>query len=159
VASDTAIRLVLASSDATLEDVSAALGQYGPDASSDAVAELRRLREKLKKKQKKGRQRERRQHDESGVQGAAGPSAPTASSTSADDEPPDEFMCPITQEVMGDPVVASDGHTYERAAIERWVAKKMTSPKTGGALESAIIFPNHSIRRQIREWQERRQPG
>ena len=69
---------------------------------------------------------------------------------------PAEFTCPITQEVMEEPVVASDGHTYERAAIERWMAKKMTSPKTGEALESATIFPNHSIRGQVREWQEKR---
>ena len=29
------------------------------------------------------------------------------------------FRCPITQEVMGDPVAAVDGHVYERAAIEQ----------------------------------------
>ena len=30
------------------------------------------------------------------------------------------FLCPITQEVMTDPVLTSDGHTYERDAIEHW---------------------------------------
>ena len=30
------------------------------------------------------------------------------------------FLCPITQEVMDDPVITSDGHTYERVAIEQW---------------------------------------
>ena len=158
-ANDAEIHSVLASSDATIEVLSAALEQYGSDASSDAVAELKRRRERLKRKQKKERQRERRGQahgqDDAGARGAADPSGPAASSASAADEPPDEFMCPITQEVMADPVVAADGHTYERAAIERWVAKKMTSPRTGGALESATIFPNHSIRRQIREWQEK----
>merc|ERR1711924_489863 len=29
--------------------------------------------------------------------------------------------CPITMEVMRDPVVAADGYTYEREAIERWL--------------------------------------
>jgi len=33
---------------------------------------------------------------------------------------PPEFYCPITHEVMVDPVVAQDGHTYERQAIEEW---------------------------------------
>ena len=36
----------------------------------------------------------------------------------AEDEP---FVCPITEELMDDPVIASDGYTYERAAIERVV--------------------------------------
>ena len=158
-ANDSTIRSVLASSDATLEDVSAVLALYEGDASSDAITELKRLHARLKKKQKKERQRQRRQQDESGAQGVADRSGPSTSSAIAAAEPPDEFMCPITHEVMEDPVVAADGHTYERAAIERWVAKKLMSPKTGGALGSATIFPNHSIRSQIREWQEKQSPG
>ena len=39
-------------------------------------------------------------------------------------------VCPITQEVMQDPVVTSDGHTYERTAIERWFETHSTSPVT-----------------------------
>ena len=35
---------------------------------------------------------------------------------------PDAFKCPITQERFFDPVVAADGHTYERIAIERWLS-------------------------------------
>jgi hypothetical protein len=37
-------------------------------------------------------------------------------------EIPEDFKCPIsvTDELMKDPVVAADGHTYERAAIEEW---------------------------------------
>jgi hypothetical protein len=34
-----------------------------------------------------------------------------------DNEPPEEFLCPITQELMKDPVVASDGHTYEKYGV------------------------------------------
>ena len=82
----------------------------------------------------------------------AAPAAPATADN--DDEPPDELICPITQEVMEDPVVAADGHTYERAAIARWMVKRMTSPKTGEDLESPIVFPNHSVRRMVREWQE-----
>ena len=33
---------------------------------------------------------------------------------------PDEFFCPISHEVMGDPVVASDGYSYERVALQKW---------------------------------------
>ena len=69
-------------------------------------------------------------------------------------EPPDEFVCPISQELMVDPVLASDGHAYERASIERWFEKRLTSPKTGEALETAALFPNHPLRRMIMEWRE-----
>ena len=37
-----------------------------------------------------------------------------------DDDHPKNFICPITQAVMVDPVVTADGHTYEREAIEQW---------------------------------------
>uniref|UniRef100_A0A1I8FTJ6 U-box domain-containing protein n=1 Tax=Macrostomum lignano TaxID=282301 RepID=A0A1I8FTJ6_9PLAT len=38
-------------------------------------------------------------------------------------EPPStQFVCPVTREVMLDPVIAADGHTYERSAIETWFA-------------------------------------
>ena len=35
-------------------------------------------------------------------------------------EYPTEMDCPITQSLMLDPVTASDGHTYERSAIQYW---------------------------------------
>lgn len=58
---------------------------------------------------------------------------------------------------MADPVFATDGHTYERQHIERWLATKLISPKTGEELKTADVFPNHSMRRQIIEWRERQQ--
>ncbi|NEJ83202.1 hypothetical protein GR268_42755, partial [Rhizobium leguminosarum] len=36
----------------------------------------------------------------------------------AEEPIPDECFCPITQEIMEDPVIAQDGHTYERTAIQ-----------------------------------------
>ena len=65
-----------------------------------------------------------------------------------------DFICPITTEVMSDPVMAADGHSYERSAIERWLATKSTSPMTGEALVHSFLAPNHTLRRQIREWEE-----
>ena len=38
------------------------------------------------------------------------------------------FQCPITHGLMIDPVIAEDGNTYEREAIEEWLSKKATSP-------------------------------
>ena len=70
------------------------------------------------------------------------------------EEPPADFNCPITTEIMSDPVMAADGHAYERTAIERWLATRSTSPLTGGELEHTHLCPSHILRRQIREWQQ-----
>jgi hypothetical protein len=92
--------------------------------------------------------------DTTGTVQAASEAPLAAPSSSEPREPPDEFACPITHELMDDPVMASDGHTYERRAIERWLETKKTSPKSGLPLESVAVFPNHLVRRLIREWQE-----
>ncbi len=57
---------------------------------------------------------------------------------------------------MVDPVVASDGHTYEREAIEGWLHErgKRTSPMTGLPLESLQLLPNRVIKSAALEWQE-----
>ena len=34
-----------------------------------------------------------------------------------------ELTCPITCELFIDPVIAADGTTYERSAIEEWMAQ------------------------------------
>jgi len=62
---------------------------------------------------------------------------------------PPEFFCPITQELMRDPVCTSDGHTFEREAIAHWLRGSVTSPLTGARLESAALIPNHSMRNAI----------
>ena len=67
---------------------------------------------------------------------------------------PDIFTCPITQDLMIDPVLATDGHTYERRAIEDWLVSHSTSPMTGAELEMKAVFPNHVVRGQIRTWHE-----
>jgi hypothetical protein len=46
----------------------------------------------------------------------------------------DDLICPITLQVFCDPVVATDGRTYERAAIVRWITEHGTSPFTRQSL-------------------------
>ena len=67
---------------------------------------------------------------------------------------PDDFICPITAEIMTNPVSTSDGFTYERAAITEWLRTKDTSPKTGATLESKMLIPNHLVRGMIRAFNE-----
>ena len=62
-----------------------------------------------------------------------------------------EFICPITMELMRDPVSTLDGQTYERAAIEAWLAEHDTSPLTGEKLSSKVLIPNVFALTQI-EW-------
>ena len=82
------------------------------------------------------------------------PSSAAEAPAPREEEPPADFICPITTEIMSDPVMAADGHSYERSAIERWLATKSTSPMTGEALVQSFLAPNHTLRRQIREWEE-----
>jgi hypothetical protein len=67
--------------------------------------------------------------------------------------PPDNFLCPITNEVMEDPVVAADGHTYEREAIETWFRRRNTSPMTNQVI-APNLFPNFNLRSQIAAWDQ-----
>ena len=65
----------------------------------------------------------------------------------------EELLCPISCEIMTDPVSADDGHTYERACIEAWFAKgKRTSPATNELLESLKLRPNHVVRRMVAKY-------
>ena len=59
---------------------------------------------------------------------------------------PPEIVCPITDEIMRDPVMAADGHTYERRAITDWFAHHDTSPITNLALDNTNLIPNHLAR-------------
>eukprot|EP00964_Phaeocystis_antarctica_P027761 scaffold15656_cov69-Phaeocystis_antarctica.AAC.1 len=86
---------------------------------------------------------------EGGGRGAAGPSE-----ASEAEEVPDEYICPITAEIMTDPVTTVDGFTYERTAISEWLRTKDTSPFTGATLESKTVIPNLSLRSIIRGFSE-----
>ena len=56
---------------------------------------------------------------------------------------------------MEDPVIASDGLCYERAAIEEWVAEHgAVSPVTKQAITAELI-PNHSLRSLLQALQQR----
>ena len=90
---------------------------------------------------------------------AAGPGACPAGRP----PPPDAFLCPISHELMVDPVFAADGHSYQRSEIEKWFATgaaagRPTSPMTNSALRSRVLTPNHVLRSQIKDWQGRSGP-
>ena len=53
-----------------------------------------------------------------------------------------KLICPISHEIMLDPVIAADGTTYERQQIERWLHDHDTSPLTGLPLAHKELLPN-----------------
>ena len=67
------------------------------------------------------------------------------------------FSCPITHELMLDPVMCSDGQTFDRASIFRWFAqcdaegRVCTSPTTGAVLTSDALLPNVLVRAMMED--------
>ena len=52
-----------------------------------------------------------------------------------------DFICPIGGEIMTDPVISKDGHTYERKHIEEWFRVRLSSPLTNENLTSVWNDP------------------
>lgn len=53
--------------------------------------------------------------------------------------------CPITGQPMLNPVVAADGHTYEKSAILRWLQTSHISPLTGEVMRHKEVVPNYLL--------------
>lgn len=73
-----------------------------------------------------------------------------------DIEIPQYFVCPISLQIMKDPVTAVTGITYDRDSIESWLAKSRgtaTCPVTKQPLpKDSALTPNHTLRRLIQAW-------
>ena len=66
-----------------------------------------------------------------------------------DDECPAQLICPITGCRMKDPVVAADGHSYDRQAILQWFASHQTSPMTGAPVPTIQVFDNYALKKLL----------
>jgi hypothetical protein len=86
---------------------------------------------------------------------------------------PDVYYCPITFSIIHDPVIDSEGNTYERVAVENWIRANGTSPLTRTTSSVESLYPNHaiadlldiekgrtegSIHPSIRKWKEEEPP-
>jgi hypothetical protein len=56
------------------------------------------------------------------------------------------FHCPLTLEVMKNPVVTVDGHSFEESAIRLWLQDHDTSPMTNQVLASKVLIPNITLK-------------
>ena len=94
------------------------------------------------------------ENDTTGISMAHNRRAPAAAESNASF--PESFRCPISQSLMRDPVTAADGHSYERANIEKWFYNRhdssLTSPFTGLRLPSRAVVPNIALRKAIDEF-------
>jgi len=67
----------------------------------------------------------------------------------ADVSVPAAYLCPITQSIMSDPVIDREGNSFERTAIEAWLAVRGNSPVTRTPLTTGDLAPNRSLRTAI----------
>ena len=63
----------------------------------------------------------------------------------------EKLHCPISHEVMKNPVLAKDGQTYEKEVIQEWIARKSTSPFTREVLNVNDLTPNLALKSEVEE--------
>ncbi|KAL5860049.1 hypothetical protein ACOSQ4_001345 [Xanthoceras sorbifolium] len=69
---------------------------------------------------------------------------------------PSYFRCPLSLELMSDPVIVASGQTYERAFIQKWLDQGLTvCPKTRQTLTHANLIPNYTVKAMIANWGEK----
>jgi hypothetical protein len=62
------------------------------------------------------------------------------------------FRCPISHGLFKDPVLCSDGFTYERPDINRWFKIKGESPMTRAPISNTHQYPNYALKNVITEF-------
>ncbi|KAI8542078.1 hypothetical protein RHMOL_Rhmol08G0111000 [Rhododendron molle] len=68
---------------------------------------------------------------------------------------PAEFCCPLSLELMRDPVILASGQTYERGFIKKWIDLGLTvCPKTRQTMADTNFIPNYAVKSQIAIWCE-----
>lgn len=70
-----------------------------------------------------------------------------------DEDVPDQFLDPITYELMEDPVLCTkSGHTYERKTIELWIEENGADPVTRQKIKKKHLVPNRGLKDLIADW-------
>ena len=65
---------------------------------------------------------------------------------------PESFICPITQNIMIDPVISPYGISYEKYAIENWLCKNNVDPFSQKPLKKEQLVRNFALKNAIREF-------
>ncbi|CAO1944178.1 unnamed protein product [Urochloa humidicola] len=68
---------------------------------------------------------------------------------------PADFCCPLSLELMSDPVIVASGQTYERVFIRKWLDFGYNvCPKTRQTLGHTNLIPNYTVKQLIENWSE-----
>ena len=67
-------------------------------------------------------------------------------------EIPKEFLCPITLSIMKNPVLMTDGQTYEKSAIEKYLEISTLSPLTKQPISMKDATPNYALKSLIENY-------
>ncbi|CAN4093243.1 unnamed protein product [Withania somnifera] len=68
---------------------------------------------------------------------------------------PPYFRCPLSLELMENPVIIASGQTYEKASIRKWLDQGLnTCPKTRQVLSHSNLIPNYTVKALIENWCE-----
>lgn len=68
---------------------------------------------------------------------------------------PPEFYCPISEEIMEDPVIIETGQTYDRKSILAWLQRgRNVCPLTGKELVTNELVTNWALKAMIASWRE-----
>ena len=67
---------------------------------------------------------------------------------------PDDFLCPISLDLMNNPVILCDGQSYEKDHIEEWLKSHNTSPNTGLELSNQDMLVNYALKGSIDDFKE-----
>ncbi|XVF72007.1 hypothetical protein PTKIN_Ptkin12aG0086800 [Pterospermum kingtungense] len=68
---------------------------------------------------------------------------------------PPHFLCPLSLELMLDPVIVASGQTYDRASIQKWLDSGLTiCPKTHQTLTHTNLIPNYTVKAMVASWCE-----
>uniref|UniRef100_A0A7I4E2I8 RING-type E3 ubiquitin transferase n=1 Tax=Physcomitrium patens TaxID=3218 RepID=A0A7I4E2I8_PHYPA len=70
-------------------------------------------------------------------------------------EIPADFRCPLSGDLMSDPVIVASGQTYERIYIQHWLNEgHARCPKTHQKLSHRNLIPNYTVKALIANWCE-----
>lgn len=65
---------------------------------------------------------------------------------------PHDFRCPVSYEILQDPVIAADGQTYSQKTMIHWFRIAKSSPSTGRALSNTELQPDHGLADRVNGW-------
>ena len=78
----------------------------------------------------------------------------TSTSSNQDENLMESYCCPISGEIMEDPVITPSGITYDKKSIEQWLQKKAIDPLSKKPLKKEELIPNRALKESIIEYKK-----